>query len=96
MAMDFFTTPICGTSAYSRGRMRRTFISVATGLVAWPVIALAQAATAGRGPSLESPGEIAVWSTVITQKQEYCRRQAQARKLHFFKRRRFIRDCMNK
>ena len=95
MAMDFFTIPICGT-AYSRGRMRRTFISVATGLVAWPVIALAQAATAGRGPSLESPGEIAVWSTVITQKQEYCRRQAQAQKLHFLKRRRFIRDCMNK
>jgi hypothetical protein len=30
------------------------------------------------GPRLESPGEIAVWSTVLTQKQDYCRRQARA------------------
>jgi hypothetical protein len=43
---------------------------------------------------LESPGEISVWSTVLTQKQEYCRRQARAQKLGYWKRRRFVRDCV--
>lgn len=70
--------------------MRHTLIFVAAGLAAWPIIALAQQT----GPRLESPGEIAVWSTVITQKQDYCRRKARAMKLTFGKRRRFIRDCM--
>jgi hypothetical protein len=70
--------------------MRRTLIFVAAGLAAWPVIALAQQT----GPRLDSPGTIAVWSTVITQKQEYCRLQARARKLTYWERRRFIRECI--
>ncbi|MGB6997182.1 MAG: hypothetical protein WBD96_06450 [Pseudolabrys sp.] len=73
--------------------MRRTFIAVSAGLVAWPIVALAQQVTPS-GPSLASPGEIAVWSTVLTQKQEYCRRQARARKLTYLKRRRFVRACV--
>ena len=71
--------------------MKRTFIFAAAGLAAWPIIALAQQA-APSGPRLESPGEIAVWSTVLTQKQDYCRRQA--RKLTYWKRRRFVRACI--
>lgn len=73
--------------------MRRTFILAAAGLTAWPIIALAQQ-VAPLGPRLESPGEIAVWSTVLTQKQDYCRRQARARKLSYWKRRQFVRACV--
>ncbi|MGA9038232.1 MAG: hypothetical protein WB505_21735 [Pseudolabrys sp.] len=73
--------------------MRRMFIALSAGLVAWPVVALAQQ-VAPPGPRLESPGEIAVWSTVLTQKQDYCRRQARARKLTYLKRRRFVRACV--
>ena len=71
--------------------LRKIFISVAVALAVWPIAALAQQ---GTGPRLESPGEISVWSTVLTQKQEYCRRQARARKLGYWKRRRFVRDCV--
>ena len=74
--------------------MRRAFI-FAAGLAAWPIVALAQQ-TAPPGPRLESPGEIAVWSTVLTQKQDYCRHQARARKLTYWKRRRFVRACVKR
>jgi hypothetical protein len=67
--------------------MRFTFILVAVTLAAWPFVAPAQ-------PRLDSPGEIAVWSTVITQKQEYCRREAKALKVPLWKRHRFVRSCM--
>jgi hypothetical protein len=70
--------------------MRLTFVLAAAGLVAWPLLALAQQG----GPRLDSPGEIAVWSTVITQKQDYCRRQARVLKVPVWKRHRFIRNCM--
>jgi hypothetical protein len=70
--------------------MKRALIFVAAGLAMWPVIASAQQVR----PRLDSPGEIAAWSTVITQKQEYCRRQARPMKLSYLKRRRFIRNCM--
>jgi hypothetical protein len=73
--------------------MRRTFIAVSAVLAAWPIVALAQQVTPS-GPRLASPGEIAVWSTVLTQKQNYCRRQARARKLTYLKRRRFVRACV--
>lgn len=70
--------------------MRLTFVLVAAGIAAWPVVAQAQQGV----PRLESPGEIAVWSTVITQKQDYCRRQARAQKVPIWKRHRFVRNCM--
>ena len=70
--------------------MRLTFVLVAAGIAAWPVVAPAQQGA----PRLESPGEIAVWSTVITQKQDYCRRQAKALKVPMWKRHRFVRNCM--
>jgi hypothetical protein len=75
--------------------MRRTFIVVSAVLAAWPIVALAQQVTPS-GPRLASPGEIAVWSTVLTQKQDYCRRQARARKLNYLKRRRFVRACVKR
>jgi len=75
--------------------LKRAFILVAVGLAAWPsIISTGQAASSG--PRLESPGEISVWSTVITQKQDYCRRQARARNLSYWKSRRFVRDCVKR
>jgi hypothetical protein len=70
--------------------MRLTFVLVAAGIAAWPAVAPAKQ----ERPRLESPGEIAVWSTVITQKQDYCRRQARALKVPMWKRHRFVRNCM--
>jgi len=42
-----------------------------------------------------SRGDSSSWQT-LAEKNEICRRQAQEQKLHLFKRRRFIRDCVNK
>ena len=75
--------------------LRRTVIFAAAALTVWPTLALAQQVSPS-GPRLESPGEIAVWSTVLTQKQDYCRRQARARKLSYWKRRRFVRACVKR
>jgi len=75
--------------------MRRTFIALSAGLAAWPIVVLAQQVTPS-GPRLASPGEIAAWSTVLTQKQDYRRRQARARKLTYLKRRRFVRACVKR
>ena len=72
--------------------MRRTFIFAVAGLAVLPITTAAQQTTPS-GPRLQSPGEIAVWSTVLTQKQDYCRRQARARKLTYLKRRRFVHAC---
>ncbi|HEY6754837.1 MAG TPA: hypothetical protein VI077_08995 [Pseudolabrys sp.] len=75
--------------------MTRTLILAIAGLAVWPAIAAAQQA-AMSGPKLDSPGEIAVWSTVLTQKQDFCRRQARARKLTYMKRRSFVRACVKR
>ncbi len=75
--------------------MRRTVIFAAAAVTIWPIFALAQQASPS-GPRLESPGEIAVWSTVLTQKQEYCRLQARALKLTYWKRRSFVRACIKR
>jgi hypothetical protein len=42
------------------------------------------------------PAEIAAASKLLAEKQENCRLQAKQRKLTFLKRRRFVRDCVNK
>ena len=47
-------------------------------------------------PKPKSPGEIAVVSKLLTEKDEVCRLEARKLKLHFLKRRRFIRDCVKK
>jgi hypothetical protein len=83
------------TFANARGvLMTRTLILAIGGLAMWPAIAPAQAAMSG--PKLDSPGEIAVWSTMLTPKQDYCRRQARARKLTYMKRRSFVRACVKR
>ena len=55
-------------------------------------VALAQSPS----PKPKSPGEIAAVSKLLAEKNEICRREAQKLKLHFLKRRRFIRDCVKK
>lgn len=45
-------------------------------------------------PKPRSPGEIAVASRLMAEKQEGCRLEAKRQKLRLFKRRSFIRNCM--
>jgi hypothetical protein len=47
-------------------------------------------------PKPKSPGEIATVSKLLAEKNEVCRREARKLKLHFLKRRRFVRDCVKK
>jgi hypothetical protein len=47
-------------------------------------------------PKPKSPREIAAVSNLLAEKNEICRRQARKQKLHFFQRRRFMRDCVHK
>ena len=44
--------------------------------------------------SKKSPGEIAVASRLLAEKQESCRVEAKRQKLTFLKRRSFVRSCM--
>ncbi len=44
--------------------------------------------------SKKSPGEIAVASRLLAEKQESCRLEAKRQKLTFFKRRSFVRKCI--
>jgi hypothetical protein len=44
--------------------------------------------------SMKSPGEIAVASRHLAEKQESCRLEAKRQKLTFFKRRSFVRSCI--
>ena len=59
-----------------------------------PAIALAQQA-GSPSHKAKSPGELAVTSKVLAEKNEDCRVKAKIRKLTFLKRRRFVRDCVN-
>ena len=68
---------------------------IVAGLVAPPIIVLAQQPTAP-SPKQTSPGEIAKASRILTQKNESCRLQAKEEKLTGLKRRRFIRECVKK
>ena len=45
-------------------------------------------------PKPRSPGEIAAASHVLAEKSAKCRSEAKAKKLHFGKRRAFLRECM--
>jgi hypothetical protein len=45
-------------------------------------------------PKPKSPGEIAAASRVLAERSATCRSEAKAKKLHFGKRRAFLRECM--
>lgn len=45
-------------------------------------------------PKPKSPGEIAAASRVLAEHSARCRSEAKAKKLHFGKRRAFLRECM--
>ena len=45
-------------------------------------------------PKPRSPGEIAAASHALAEKSAKCRSEAKAKKLHFGKRRAFLRECM--
>jgi hypothetical protein len=73
-------------------RVRIAFVVLVTLISLGITAALAQPPS----PKPKSPGEIAAVSRLLAEKNEICRRQARKQKLHLFKRRRFIRDCVNK
>jgi hypothetical protein len=47
-------------------------------------------------PKPKYSGEIAAVSKLLAEKNEVCRLEARKLKLHFLKRRRFVRDCVKK
>jgi hypothetical protein len=47
-------------------------------------------------PKPQFPGEIAAASRLLAEKEEHCRLEAKQQKLAFLKRRRFIRECMQR
>lgn len=53
---------------------------------------LALAQSPAKKPS--SPGEMAVAAKILAAKTDRCRRHAREQRLSFFKRRRFVRDCV--
>lgn len=55
-------------------------------------IQVAQAQVPGTNP--KSPGEIAAASRVLAERSSKCRSEAKAKKLHFGKRRAYLRECM--
>jgi hypothetical protein len=64
-------------------------------LPAFILVAASAAWAQQPAPKPRSPGEIAAASRHMAEKQETCRLEAQERKLGFFKRRAFMRGCMN-
>jgi len=74
--------------------MRR--ISVAS-VIAVSVVLLGVASARSQSPphKTKSPAEVEQAVNDYNAKIMNCRSQARAQKLHFFKRRRFIRDCVN-
>lgn len=58
------------------------------------VFGLQPAAAQAPAPKPKTPGEIAAASNVLAEKSAKCRSEAKAKKLHFGKRRAFLRECM--
>ena len=58
-------------------------------MIAMPTVLLAQ-----QLPRPASPGEVAKVSRILAEKNETCRLQAKEKKLNFWDRRRFVRDCV--
>jgi len=74
--------------------MRR--IAMTSAIVASVVLLGATTAGAQSPPrKTKSPAEVEQAINDYNSKIENCRRQAREQKLHFMKRRRFIRDCVN-
>ena len=70
---------------------RALFLGLTTALI---VFSLQHAAAQTPAPKPKSPGEIAAASNVLAEKSAKCRTEAKAKKLHFGKRRAFLRECM--
>ena len=72
-------------------------IAIASSMIAAAISLSVVSALAQTAPvKPKSPGEIAAASRLLTEKQEDCRREANQLKLHFLKRRSFIRNCMRR
>jgi len=58
------------------------------------VLGMSLATAQTPAPKPKSPGEIAAASRVLAERSAKCRSEAKAQKLHFGKRRAFLRECM--
>jgi hypothetical protein len=71
-------------------------VPIASAIFAGVILLGASAAWAQSPPrKTKSPAEVEQAVNDYNSKIENCRRQAREQKLHFMKRRRFIRDCVN-
>jgi hypothetical protein len=70
--------------------MRRIFIFSAA-FVAF--LSIGTSTTLAQSAKLKTPGQIAANSKLIAERNESCRQQAKAQKLHLLKRHRFMRAC---
>jgi hypothetical protein len=79
----------------SRSRLMRN-VSMASAIFSGAILLGASTAWAQSPPrKTKSPPEVEQAVNDYNSKIENCRRQAREQKLHFWKRRRFIRDCVN-
>jgi hypothetical protein len=72
--------------------MRVLFVLPLTAAVV--ALGIVSAAAQTPAPKPKSPGEIAAASKVLAERSAKCRGEAKAKKLHFGKRRAFLRECM--
>lgn len=72
--------------------MRVVFALLLTSAIAG--FGVTPAAAQSSAPKPKSPGEIAAASKVLAERSAKCRSEAKAQKLHFGKRRAFLRECM--
>jgi hypothetical protein len=63
-------------------------------MAAFATVSLQPAGAQTPAPKPRSPGEIAAASHVLAEKSAKCRSEAKTKKLHFGKRRAFLRECM--
>ena len=74
--------------------MRVLFVLPLTAAVV--ALGIVSAAAQAPAPKPKSPGEIAAASKVLAEQSAKCRGEAKAKKLHFGKRRAFLRECMKR
>jgi hypothetical protein len=87
-ALDTGTSEFCFGATVMRAAIALTLTAAITGFA----IQAAAAQTPDKKPT--SPGEIAAVSRALAERSATCRSEAKAKKLHFGKRRAFLRECM--
>jgi hypothetical protein len=80
--------------SFAEPRLMRS-VSIVSAIFASVILVGASTAWAQSPRKTKSPAEVEQAVNDYNSKIKNCRRQAREQKLHFMKRRRFIRDCVN-